>query len=118
MRPLCPFKALLYFAKSGGAFFIIARIPADRSQSVWREGDEIFEREATRYVLDIGIESAVFVNDEHDRHFPTLYRAGQIAFDRAISGRRLHVKLRTVCVHSDTPGAVKIARLASATLRD
>ena len=34
-----------------------------------------------------------------------------------VSGQRLHLKARTVCVHSDTPGAVKIARLASATLR-
>ena len=37
---------------------------------------------------------------------------------QTVSGRRLHLKARTVCVHSDTPGAVKIARLASATLRD
>jgi len=46
--------------------FVAAWISADRSQPVWCKGDEIGEREATRYVLDIGIESAVFVNDEHD----------------------------------------------------
>src|SRR5262249_24653669 len=80
----------IHRAKGGGAFLIAARIAADRSQSIRRKGDEIGEREATRDVLDIGIESAVFVNYEHDRQLSIFCRASQIAFDRSVSGRRLH----------------------------
>ena len=77
-------------AKGGSAFLITAGIAADRSQSIGRKGDEIGEREATRYVLDIGIESAVLVNDEHDGQVFPFCRTHQIPFDRAVAGRGLH----------------------------
>jgi UPF0271 protein len=40
-------------------------------------------------------------------------RAGEI---QAQSGRLLEIAARTICVHSDTPGAVRLARVVAETL--
>ena len=49
------------------ALLVVARIAADRGQAVGREGDEVGDGEAARDVLDVGIQPAVLVDDEHRR---------------------------------------------------
>jgi UPF0271 protein len=36
---------------------------------------------------------------------------------QSLSGRRLHLRAQTICLHSDTPGAVKLAQTISRLLR-
>ena len=74
-----------------GALLIVARIAADRGQPVGRKGDEVGDGEAARDVLDVRIEAAVLVNDEHRRQLAAgVRRPNQIALDRAVAFRRLH----------------------------
>src|SRR5581483_4433634 len=47
------------------ALLVVAGIPAERGQGVGRERDEIGDREPPRDILDIGIEAAILVDDEH-----------------------------------------------------
>src|SRR5207253_9216156 len=52
-------------AKKLPGLFVVAGIAADRRESVRREGDEIFYRQASRDILDIRTEAAILVNDDH-----------------------------------------------------
>ena len=54
-------------AKSASALLVVAGIAADRGQPIGREGDEIGDRQAPRDVFDIGVEAAIFVDDQHHR---------------------------------------------------
>ena len=73
------------------AFFIDAGVAAQREQRVWSEGHEAGHRCATCDVLDVWIESAILVDDEHARQAPGgVGRPHQIGARRAVSvGRRI-----------------------------
>ena len=76
-------------AKRRRTFLIIARITADRGQPVGSERHIAGLGEAAGDVFDIGVEPAIFVNDEHDGKLFALGRLGEIALDRAVAGRRI-----------------------------
>ena len=64
--------------------FVVAGIAPDRGQAVGCEGDEIGEREPARHVLDIGVQAAVLVDDDH-RGKPVLgRRPREVAGDRPV----------------------------------
>jgi hypothetical protein len=83
-------KSSVIFTKGSGSILFAARIPAHRSQTVRRKGNEIGRGETTGDVFDVRIEAAIFVNDEDDRMLAIFYRTREIAFDRAVPGGRLH----------------------------
>jgi UPF0271 protein len=101
------------FVRAGGT---VARFARRAGARVW---EEVF---ADRACLDDGSlvprrrPGALLTGlAEVSRRLELLRARGEI---ETISGRRLPVRARTVCVHSDTPGAVKIAQVASAILHD
>src|SRR6185312_1212831 len=77
----------IHRSKGGAALFIAAGIAAHRSQSIRRKGNKISGREPARHVLDVGIESAVLMNDEHGWKLFPFCRTSQITFDRAVTRR-------------------------------
>jgi UPF0271 protein len=104
-------RAIL-FVRSGG---IVARLARRAGVRAW---EEVFADRAYRddgSLVPRGEPGAMLAGlTDVSRRLEGLRDGGGI---ETVSGRRLRPRARTLCVHSDTPGAVKIARLAAATLR-
>ena len=59
---------------------LVAGIAAEREQRVGREGDEVLERQAAGDVLDVRVQPAVLVHDEHARQLAVgLGRPNEVA---------------------------------------
>ena len=63
------------------ALVLVGRRAAERRQHVDREAEKAFEREPPRDVLDVRIEPAVLVDDDHRRTFSLRLEPRQIAAD-------------------------------------
>src|SRR5690606_25879375 len=68
----------------------VARVSAQWEQGIWREGDEVLEREPPCHVLDVRIQAAVLVDYQHQRQrLHRLGRPGQVAAAWTVTpGRR------------------------------
>ena len=53
------------FPLHGPAFVVVARVSAQRRQSVRTQGDEVRGRKAPDDVLDVGVQAPVLVNDQY-----------------------------------------------------
>lgn len=104
---------VILFVRAGGT---VARLARRAGVRAW---EEVFADRA--YCNDGSLvprgESGAMLGglSEISRRLESLRDGGGI---ETVSGRRVNLRSQTVCVHSDTPGAVKIARLASAALCD
>ena len=85
-----PHLAAVDLAEQLRALLFVARIAADRGQPVRRESDEIGDRQPPRHIFDIGIEAAVFVDDQNAGSFRRVRRPHEIALDAAVALRRRH----------------------------
>ncbi len=63
----------------GAAIVVVAWIAADRRQPVRRQRQVPFDRGASRHVLDVGVQSAVLVDDQHRRKRSLAGRPYQVA---------------------------------------
>jgi UPF0271 protein len=102
----------ILFARAGG---MVERLARETGIHVWAE---VFVDRAYRgdgSLVPRG-EPGATLNRMVDvsRRLDALRERGEI---ESVSGRRLRLPARTVCVHSDTPGAIRIARMAAALLR-
>jgi hypothetical protein len=43
---------------------VVTGIAAQGGERIWREGDEIGDRQPPRHIFDIRVEAAIFVDDE------------------------------------------------------
>ena len=69
----------------------VPRVAAERVQRVGRERHEVFEREATRDVLDVRVEAAILVHDQHHRWRPAAGLGGphEVATATPVPTRRV-----------------------------
>ena len=103
-------------AKRSRTFLIVARIAADRGQSVGSEGHVTGLCEAAGNVFDIWIEAAVFVDDEDGSEFFAFGRASEIALDRAVASGRRHrlitdFDILVVLRHGLSPRVIRLQAL-------
>ncbi len=68
------------------ALSLVGGRAAERRQQIDREGEEAFEREPARDVLDVRVEAAVLVHDDHGRALGFDLEARQIARDARAGG--------------------------------
>ena len=82
---------LVEVALQRAAVVVVARIAADRKQAVRRERKKALDRGAAGDVLDVRIEAAVFVDDDHRRKRPHAHGLHEIAAHgaRIAAGRRI-----------------------------
>ena len=73
---------LVEFPPKRARFVVVAGIAAERREAVGRERDVAFDRGAPRDILDIGIQSAVLVDDEHRGPRPLPRRPHEVAAHR------------------------------------
>src|SRR5665213_4334719 len=66
-QEIVPRLRLIELREQRNGFFFIARVSAQRVQRTRCERDEVVEREAPRDVLDVRVEPAVLVDDQHRR---------------------------------------------------
>jgi UPF0271 protein len=100
-------KAIIY-SRAGG---VVARLAVEAGVRVWEEGfaDRGYADDGT--LLARGQPGALLTDvDEVIRRVKTILESGEIV---TASGRRLPLRPQTLCVHSDTPGAVSLARVAA-----
>lgn len=62
----------------GTPFVIIARIATYRRETIGRKGEKALDRSTPRHILDVGVQAAVFVNDQHGRKRTRASRLHQI----------------------------------------
>ena len=69
---------------------LITRVAAEREQRIRRKGDEAIERQTTGDVLDVRVQAAVFMDDQHSRQLSFgIGRLYKVTAHRAVTlGRR------------------------------
>jgi 5-oxoprolinase (ATP-hydrolysing) subunit A len=100
------------YARAGGA---VARLAHQAGVTVWEEAfaDRAYRDDGT--LIRRNDPGAVFMDAKVvARRVQTLIRDG---FIETTSGKRLPMAARTICVHSDTPGALALLRAVRGVLR-
>jgi UPF0271 protein len=99
------------YARAGG---IVAHIARRVGAPVWEEAFADRRYDNKGYLLDRNKPGAVLTNAAAAlQQVRGILQRQQIV---AVSGARFRVQLQTLCVHSDTPGAAKLARAISELL--
>ena len=92
------------YARAGG---LVAQLARARGVAVWEEvfADRRYQDDG--FLVPRGLPNALVPNLSEVRRFlEWLKRANEVV---SISGKMISVNAQTICVHSDTPGAVRIA---------
>ena len=112
-----PHLGIVDLAEHLPALLIVARVAAERRDSVGRERDIALDSEPARHVFDIGIEAAVLVHDQDGRQFSGRIRGPhQIALDASVALRRRHrdglgLDATVILRDLDRPGVVRLEHL-------
>ena len=82
--------ALVQAGEGSDGLVLVAGVAARGCQRIGREGHEAVQREAAGDVLNVRVQAAVFVNDQHGGQLVRARagKAGQVAFDAAGAGGR------------------------------
>jgi hypothetical protein len=74
-------------ADHGAGEILVRRRAAVAAQHVHAQGEESVQRHPPRHVLDMRVEAAVLVDDDHRGQTAGIARAGEIAGERAVRPR-------------------------------